>query len=205
VASVKACKGESAADGRGQKGGGGGGGASSSPVTFNLPCMPVKFFINLAYVISIPRLDGGNYKPVLEGGPTWIDSDCYQISAKAGDAVSKDMMNGAMLQALLEERFRLKLHRETREVPIYALTVAKSGLKLRPSDGGSCTPRDLSQPSLPPGEKPWCGQLRGSKTSRLIKTDLPGGTMAQFAQALGLSGRTVIDNTGITEKFDFQV
>jgi uncharacterized protein (TIGR03435 family) len=49
-----------------------------------------------------------------------------------------------------------------------------------------------------------CGQPRESKTSRLIKTGLPGG-MAQFVQALGLSGRMVIDQTGITEKFDFQV
>ena len=126
---------------------------------------------------------------VLEGGPDRIDSGRYQIGAKAGDTVSKEMMNGPMLRAL----------------PIYSLTVAKSGLKLQPSSGGSCTPRDLSQPSLPPGEKPWCGQPRESKTSRLIKTDLPGGTMAQFAQALGLSGRMVIDQTGITEKFDFQV
>ena len=112
---------------------------------------------------------------VLEGGPAWIDSDRYQIGAKAGDAVSKEMINGPMLRALFEERFRLKFHRETREVPIYSLTVAKSGLKLQPSSGRSCTPRDLSQPSLPPGEKPWCGQPRESKTSRLIKTDLPGG------------------------------
>jgi hypothetical protein len=43
---------------------------------------------------------------VLEGGPARIDSDRYQISAKAGDAVSKEMMNGPMLRALLEERFR---------------------------------------------------------------------------------------------------
>jgi len=46
-----------------------------------------------------------------------MDSDRYQISAKAGDAVSKEMMNGPMLRALLEERFRLKFHRETRAVP----------------------------------------------------------------------------------------
>jgi bla regulator protein BlaR1 len=203
VASIKPCKGEPAAAGRGPKGGNAG--ASFSPVTFNLPCMPVRFFINLAYVISNFRPDAVGPSAVLEGGPAWIDSDRYQISAKAGDAVSKEMMNGPMLRALLEERFRLKFHRETREVPIYALTVAKRGLKLQPSSGGSCTPRDLSQPSLPPGEKPWCGQPRGSKTSRLIKTDLPGGTMAQFAQALGLSGRMVVDKTGITEKFDFQV
>src|SRR5260370_28266891 len=115
------------------------------------------------------------------------------------------MMKGPMLRALLEERLRLKFNRDTREVPIYSLTVAKSGLKLQPSSGGSCTHGDVSETSLPPGEKPWCGQPRGSKTARLIKTDLPGGIMAQFAQALGLSGRMVIGQTGITEKFDFQV
>ena len=165
----------------------------------------MRFFINLAYVISSTRLDAANYKPVLDGGPAWIDSDRYQLSAKAGDAVSRDMMNGPMLQALLEERFRLKLHRETREVPIYSLMAAKSGLKLRPSDGSNCAPRDLSQPSLPPGEKPWCGQLRGGKSPSLITTDLPGGTIAQFAQALGQSGRVVTDKTGITEKFNFHL
>jgi uncharacterized protein (TIGR03435 family) len=167
--------------------------------------MPVRFFINLAYIISNVQPNAVGPNPLLEGGPAWIDSDRYQIRAKAEDAVSKDLMNGPMLRALLEERFRLKFHRETREVPIYALTVAKSGIRLHPSDGGSCTPRDLSQPSLPPGEKPWCGQPRGSKTSRLITTDLPGGTMAQFSQSLGQSGRMVIDKTGITEKFDFHV
>ncbi|MGO9615251.1 MAG: TIGR03435 family protein [Bryobacteraceae bacterium] len=44
------------------------------------------------------------------------------------------MMNGPMLRELLEERVRLKFHRKTREVPIYLLTVAKSGLKLQPPD-----------------------------------------------------------------------
>jgi hypothetical protein len=60
VASIKACKGEPAAAGRGQKGGNGG--ASSSPVTFNLPCMPVRFLINLAYVISNFQLDAVGLK-----------------------------------------------------------------------------------------------------------------------------------------------
>src|SRR5260370_13420898 len=105
------------------------------------------------------------------------------------------MMKGPMLRALLEERFRLKFHRETREVPIYSLTVAKSGLKLQPSSGGSCTQaRHLGVAN--PGK----ARLRASS-----RPTCPGGTMAQFAQALGLSGRMVIDQTGITENFDFQV
>jgi uncharacterized protein (TIGR03435 family) len=85
---------------------------------------------------------------VLEVGPARIESDRYQITAKAGDAVNKEMMIGPMLRSLLEKRFRLKFHRETVEVPIRSLTVARSGLKLQPPSGGSCTPSDLLQPSF---------------------------------------------------------
>jgi uncharacterized protein (TIGR03435 family) len=167
--------------------------------------MPVRFLINLAYVISNAQSADTRPSAVLEGGPTWIDSDRYQIHAKSQEAVTKEMMNGPMLRALLEEKFKLKIHRETREVPAYALTVAKSGLKMQPWNGTSCIPRDPSQPSVPPGPKPWCGVSKGSKTSQAITTDLPGGSMAQFAQALRLSGRIVVDETGITDKFDFHV
>jgi len=128
--------------------------------------MPARFFINLAYIISTARLNAGAPNPVLEGGPSWIDSDRYQISAKAEGAVSRDVMNGPMLQALLEERFQLRIHRETREVPIYALTVAKSGLKLHPADGGSCTPRNLTQPSTPPRASVTTAAVRAMKRNQ---------------------------------------
>jgi len=202
AASVKSCKSGLAPTVGGPKGGGGRG-PVSSPVTLNLPCQPLRFLINLAYVISNARPADGGPEPLLEGGPGWIDSDRYQIVAKTADAVPRDVMNGPMLRALLEERFHLKLRRESRDVPAYVLTVAKGGLKLRPSDGTSCAVRDPSQPSLPPGDKPWCGLARGSKNARTIQTELPGGSMAQFAKALGLSGRIVRDKTGVTETFDF--
>lgn len=89
---------------------------------------------------------------VLDGGPARIDSDRYQIIAKAGDAVSKEMMNRPMLRALLEARFRLKFHRETREVPIYSLTVAKSGLKLNRRAEGVALPGIY--------RSPYCRQAR---------------------------------------------
>lgn len=55
------------------------------------------------------------------------------------------MMNGPMLQALLENRFRLKIHRETKEVPVYTLTVSKAGPPLQPFQG-SCIPWDYDNP-----------------------------------------------------------
>jgi uncharacterized protein (TIGR03435 family) len=51
-----------------------------------------------------------------------------------------EKMEGPMLQALLEERFQLLLHRETRQLAVYKLSVGKSGAKLRASQEGSCTP-----------------------------------------------------------------
>jgi uncharacterized protein (TIGR03435 family) len=67
-------------------------------------------------------------------GPAWIDSDRYDISAKAegNPTLPQELL---MLQALLGERFRLVLHRETREAPIYDLIVAKSGLSSRRRKG----------------------------------------------------------------------
>jgi uncharacterized protein (TIGR03435 family) len=81
--------------------------------------------------------------PVLRG---FRSTDSYDISAKAEGNPPLDQMVGPMLQALLEDRFQLKIHRETREIPMYALTVAKGGPKLRPFVEGSCTPFDLTKP-----------------------------------------------------------
>lgn len=150
--------GGAAPEGGGPKGGRGAGG-TSSPIRLDLPCLPLRFFIQLAYIIPPGGLNSGAQNATLEGGPAWIDSERYQIDANADGPTSKDAMNGPMLRALLEERFQLKTHRETRQVPVYALTVAKGGLKIHPANGGSCAPRDLTQPSLvpPPGQKPWCG------------------------------------------------
>jgi hypothetical protein len=71
------------------------------------------------------------------GGPDWIDAERYDINAKASsefqfapDGPPKDML--LMLRSLLEERFRLKTHYETRELPIYELVVARADRKLGP-------------------------------------------------------------------------
>ena len=63
------------------------------------------------------------------GGPGWIDSDHYDIAAKAEGTTSVQQLYGPMLRTLLEDRFRLKVHRETKEAPVYFLTVAKGGTR----------------------------------------------------------------------------
>ncbi len=208
VASIKACKaGGPAPESSGPKGGRGpGAGGTSSPIRLDLPCLPLRFFIQLAYIIPAGGINNGAPNATLEGGPAWIDSERYQIDAKAEGPASKEEMNGPMLRALLEDRFQLKTHRETRQVPVYALTVAKGGLKLHPTNGRSCAARDLTQPSTPPAPgKPWCGQLKSVVNSERITMDLPGASLAEFARSLASAGRPVVDKTGVEEKFDFHL
>jgi uncharacterized protein (TIGR03435 family) len=69
------------------------------------------------------------------GGPSWMDSERYDIQAKtdcSGGTYSRDRLQ-LMVQSMLEDRFQLKAHRETRELPIYNLVVTKDGPKLKKS------------------------------------------------------------------------
>src|SRR5262249_17917423 len=88
------------------------------------------------------------------GGPSWIDSDRYDIQAKAdcsGGVLSREQTQ-LMVQSMLEDRFQLKAHMETRELPIYNLVVAKDGPKIKPS--ADQTPSALGGPALPCGPTP---------------------------------------------------
>ena len=89
-------------------------------------------------------------KPYQVTGPDWIKSQRYDISAKLPDGASKDDVP-KMLQSLLEERFKLVVHRETKEHPVLALVVGKGGLKLKESSEAP-KPIDPNAP-LAPGER----------------------------------------------------
>jgi len=72
------------------------------------------------------------------GGPDWLDSDRFEIAAKAEQPVG-DRILMTMLQTLLAERFRLALHRETKPIQAYVLEVTKNATKLEKGDGGGAT------------------------------------------------------------------
>jgi uncharacterized protein (TIGR03435 family) len=74
-----------------------------------------------------------NVKPPQVSGPDWLDSVRVDIAAKYPPDTS-DSDHALMLRALLEERFKLAIHRETKELPGYGLVVAKGGFKLKPVD-----------------------------------------------------------------------
>jgi bla regulator protein blaR1 len=131
----------------------------------------------------------------LSGGPEWASSDRYDVTAKADGNPNQERI-ALMLQSMLAERFQLKVHRETKELPGYALTVAKNGLKLKASQDSSCTPGQPSQaPAVP------CGSF-------LIRANQLDGSrvdMQQFVNVLAGQrdlGLPVVDKTGTAGTFD---
>ena len=188
-----------------------GGTFTPSPNRMEMPCVSLKSLIQTAYGTFA---DGVTVDPQplhMEGGPLWMQSEFYSVSAKAeAPPAHPQMMDGPMLQVLLEERFRLKTHREMREMPVYAMTVGKGGLKLQPLAEGACTPVDFLHPQAPPkpGELPnICGvmMIRRTETGN-VKIDVRGSTMTQFAQRLSqLAGRPVVDKTSISGQFNFHL
>ena len=132
---------------------------------------PVRSLIRTAYRVQDFQISGG---------PAWINADRYDIEAKAEGNAPLPQVVGPMLQSLLADRFGLVIHRETRELPMYFLVAAKSGLKLEASKEPSGTiavgPRML---------------------------EAKGVSMQEFAGSLsGIMERTVVDKTGFNQPFD---
>jgi bla regulator protein BlaR1 len=188
-----------------------GAGYSSSAGRLKTGCMPLVDSANLGLIQrAYVRFAGGSSWPAIMpimGGPGWIRSELYDINAKAEGSPNEGMMQGPMLQALLEDRFQLKIHRETREVPVYALTVVQGGSRLKPFLDGSCTPMPftVSKPIPAPGQQ-YCKVKLSTSKPAVSAVDAQGSTLAAFSQLLTLVlDRPVIDKTGITGKYDIHL
>lgn len=178
-----------------------------SPDRLRLHCQSLKTLMTWADV----SWASGHFNPLasvpIEGGPSWINSELYEINAKAEGPQTRATLNGPMLRALLEERFKLKLHNETHEIPLYTLSLAKSGPKLQPFKEGSCNRvnfDDPPPPPLPPTEElPLiCGLARMTRSGY----DLNGATMQDLAVMLSAQlSRKVVDRTGIPGMFDIHL
>jgi uncharacterized protein (TIGR03435 family) len=146
------------------------------------------------------------------GAPAWVKSNQYDIEAKVPpeDAPKMEKLKAEqrreMLLPLLEERFNLKYHHETRELPTYALVVAKGGPKLTESKPGSpIPPRDASNANARPDGPPKdpIGN-RGMMMMNPGRLEAHGGGMFFLSHALSaVVGRTVTDKTGLTGTYDF--
>jgi uncharacterized protein (TIGR03435 family) len=156
----------------------------------------------------------------ISGGPSWIGSDHFDIVAKI-DGPVQDSFAGAqrpgptpvqlMIRALLAERFKLTVHNETKDLPIYALVMARSDGRLGPDLHRSETDcaalmaaaRGRGAPPGPPqpGAPMPCGIRIG-----MGNMAVGGATSSQLANSLSMFvGRTVLDRTGLTGTFDFNL
>jgi bla regulator protein blaR1 len=193
VASVRPCKpGVSA-------------GRNSSPGRLSYGCEPLTDDFNLGLIqLAYVRFRGGHDNPLrilqIEGGPKWIRSEMFAIDATAEGHPSVTMMQGPMLQALLEDRFKLKIHFETRQGPIYELTAPKGVSKLKPFQG-SCTPMPSTVPFPPLPPQAYCQLLISP-----VSLNAEGSDLTEFSGLLSLKlDRPVIDRTGIAGKFDIHL
>jgi uncharacterized protein (TIGR03435 family) len=181
-----------------------------SPGRLILRCVNVPNVMRQAYVqYANGRLNAPSAVPVLtEGGPAWLASENFDISATAEDQASEAMMRGPMMQAMLEDRFKLKFHREVREVPTYELKLAKNDTKLRKFEEATCTPRDATKP---PGEQKPTACIGGSISSngRSFTVRWEGASLDQLAVALygigASSFRPIVNKTGSTAVYFFRL
>jgi uncharacterized protein (TIGR03435 family) len=166
---------------------------ASSPRVFKAENVWLRFLIETAWNVK-------DYQ--LSGGPDWATSNRYDIDARTDTDASFEQMR-PMLQALLKDRFQLALHRESKDLPVYALVAAKGGIKLKVSAKENCITRDPNAPpSAPtPGQTylSFCGGLATSPRS------LSGIAISMEQLTTALSNtmqRTVIDQTGFSGPFD---
>jgi uncharacterized protein (TIGR03435 family) len=177
-----------------------------SPGRLDFACVSVRELL----VISYGSLQGGPVQVValdVLGGPSWIDTERYDLSAKAEDRSSVEEMVGPMLIGLLEDRLHLKAHLEPRETPVYALQLIERPHRLRPAEEGAC--KTLNPEDLPKSgdETRYCGTGRWRVEDGTVISELYGNTMAELASR-GLPmhvGRRVIDQTGLTGRFDIHL
>lgn len=181
---------------------------------------------NVELSMIIKNAYGANSDAQLIGGPqallerhfdvqTKIDAnDATQLKALSQDDRQRRM--ALMMQALLRDRFHLKMHVETRELPIYVLVVAKGGPKLQPTAPAApepaAEPGTEAKPQEMPDQlphRPKQGTMMMRITSTKAEMSMSGGTMERLAQMLTVwesaEGRVVFDRTGLTGKYDWHL
>jgi uncharacterized protein (TIGR03435 family) len=172
-----------------------GGPGSKDPGRINYSGVSLKMLLVRAYKV----------RPYQVSGPGWLDTERYDIVAKLPPGTDNERLS-LMLQKLLTERFRISLQRETKELPVYTLTVAKNGPKLKPAE----TPKEYRDDA----ERE--AALKKSASDRLAtlmrsgnfasgrSMHLASATVAKLAEMLSSHlGRPVIDMTGLEGVYSF--
>lgn len=144
----------------------------------------------------------------IAGGPPWVATERWDVIAKADPTASFERI-GSMVRTLLEDRFKLVSHVETRVLPVYSLQLARAdrrpgpGLRVSATDCAAyeALVRRSGEPPVPPGGMPVCGS--NSSEGRIRAG---ARTMSDFARTLSvMTGRAVVDETGLTGAFDVEL
>ena len=154
-----------------------------------------------AYGVTGCRPLGGGNCVFLSGGPDWLRKDGFDILAKmpddSPDYTLMQLQNGhapqlqLMLQALLADRFHLKLHRESKQLPVYALTIGKKGPKFKKAEESE-EPKLMFRPTV---------QSNGQEIIQLV---VQNSSMQELAELYSkFMDRPVLDRTGLKDKYDF--
>ncbi len=175
-----------------------GGPGTNDPEQVHYTYVSVKNLLLLAYGLPTLQITG----------PAWIDSERFDVNAKLAPGTTKEQVN-VMLQNLLADRFKLVVHREMREVPIYELTVGKNGPKIKPYV------EDPNEPTYELG-KPTFGKdgVPLVRPGGVMFTMGPGPktftarkqSMAQLCTTLAIElERPVVDKTSLTGDYDYKL
>ncbi len=139
--------------------------------------VPVKLMISLMYKVPMRQI---------KGGPAWMESDRFDVEAKTDHASNLDDLH-TMYQELLADRFGLKFHKETKEGPVYALTIDPAGLKMK----ANTTPQDFNIPINGPPD-------------HVVGTRVPMNYLCWWlGQVLQNDERPVVNMTGLDGNYDF--
>lgn len=176
-----------------------GGPGSADPGRVNYASLSVKGLLGVAYDTKSNQITG----------PAWIDTERYDILATVPLGATKEQVN-VMLQNLLADRFKLVVHRETRDLPLYELVVAKNGSKMKPYV------EDPNAPKPEPGQPfargkdgnpiPPPGTLMMSQSPGRMRATASKQSMSRLADLLaGRVERPVIDKTGLAGDYDYSL
>jgi uncharacterized protein (TIGR03435 family) len=157
--------------------------------------------------VSLKMLLQGAYgirEDLISGAPGWVDSARYDIDAKVAgpdvDTLKKlsPEQRRSMLQPLLAERFKLVVHTETKQLPVYELVVAKGGSKLKEATPGDPYANGFKGPDGA-GRGGMIRVGRGQLTAQGVPTSSLANMLSQQLH------KTVIDKTGLTGKYDLEL
>jgi len=166
----------------------------------NCTYLSLKDYIRMAYRVKDYQITG----------PDFLASERFDISAKLPSGATREQVP-AMLQTLLEDRFQVRLHRDSKEFPVYGLVVAKGGLKINPSvpdpDDGSEAAKNVNV-SATGGRGGTSINFGKGSYFNFGDNKLEGKrlTMASLAETLArFVERPVVDMTGLKDTYDFKL